>query len=115
MDNHSHQPFIERIPDLKFKYIGSFPADFIQNLPKISFAIINTALSEEVGKHWILTARLNRSYYYADSLAQSTTHYNFFGKKYQKKIHQPLQKMQNLGVFYAFFAAFQLFRFFQTN
>ena len=115
MDNHSRQPFIERIPDLKFKYIRSFPADFIPNLPKFSFAIINTAPSKEVGKHWILMARLNRNYYYAVSLARSITHYKFFGKKYQKIKHQPLQRMQNLGGFYAFFAALQLFKFFQTN
>ena len=28
MDNKSLQRIIERIPELKFKYIGSFPADF---------------------------------------------------------------------------------------
>ena len=115
MDNQSLQQIIERIPELKFKHIGSFPADFIPNLPKFSFAIINTASSKEVGEHWILIARLNRSYYYADSLARSVTHYKFLGKKYQKIIHRPLQKMQNLCGFYAIFAAFQLFKFFQTN
>ena len=69
MDNQSLQQIIERIPELKFKYIGSFPTDFIPNLPNLSFAIINTASSKEVGEHWILIARLNRNYYYADSLA----------------------------------------------
>ena len=112
MDNQSLQQIIERIPELKFKYIESFPADFIPNLPKLSFAIINTASSKE---HWILIARLNRNYYYADSLARSKTHYNVLGKKYQRIIHRPLQKMQNLCGFYAIFAAFQLFKFFQAN
>ena len=55
------QQIIESIPELKFKNIGSFPADFIPNLPKFSFAIINTASRKEVGEHWILIARLNRN------------------------------------------------------
>ena len=115
MDNHSLQQIIERIPELKFKYIGSFPADFIPILTKFSLAIINTALKKEVGEHWILIARINRNYYFADSLAQSIAHYKFLGKKYQKIIHWPLQKMQNLCGFYAIVAAFQLFKIFQTN
>ena len=85
MGNQSVQQITERIPELKFKYFGSFPADFIPNLPKLSFAIIKTASSEKVGEPWILIARLNRNYYYADSLARSITHYKFLGKKYQKK------------------------------
>ena len=79
MDNQSIQQIIERIPELKFKYIGSFPADFIPNLPKFSFEIINTASIKEVGEDWILIARLNRNYYYADCLARSITHYKFLG------------------------------------
>ena len=88
MDNQSlliNNQIFERIPELKFKYIGSFPADFIPNLPKFSFANINIASSKKVGEHWILIVRLNRNYYYADSLARSVTHYKFLGKKYQKK------------------------------
>ena len=115
MDNKSLQQINERIPELKFKYIGSFPADFIPNLPKLSFAINNTASSKEVGEHRILIARLTRNYYYADSLARSVTHYKFFCKNNQKLIPRPLQKMQSLCGFYTIFAAFQLFKFFQTN
>ena len=84
MDNQSLQEIIERISELKFNYIGSFPADFIPNLPKFCFAIINTASTKEVGEHWILIVRLNRSYYYADSLARSITHHKFLGKKVPK-------------------------------
>ena len=115
MDNKSLQQIVERNPELKFKYIGSFPADFIPILPKFSFAIINTASSKKVGEHWILIARLNRNYCYADSLARSVTHYKFLCIKYQKIIHRPLQKMLNFCGFYAIFAAFQLFKFFQMN
>ena len=41
MDNISLRDIIERIPELEFRYIGSYPADFVPNSPKFSFAIIN--------------------------------------------------------------------------
>ena len=109
MDNTSLRDIIERIPELKFRYIGSFPADFVPNLPKY------TSPSSEAGEHWIMIGRLNRNYYYADSLARSITHYKFLNKKYQKMIHRPLQKMENLCGFYTIYAAFHLFKFLQTN
>ena len=115
MDNQSLQQIFERIRELKFKYIGSFPEDLIPNSPKFSFAIISTASSKRVGEHWVLIARLSRKYYYADSLARSITNYEFLVKKYQQTIHQSLKKVQNLCGLYAIFAAFQLFKFFPTN
>ena len=115
MNNISLRDIVERTPELKFRYISSCPANFLPNLPKFSFAIINTSPSSEVGEHWILIGRFIRSYYYAESLAQSVTHYKFLNKKYQKMIHKPLQKMQNLCGFYTIYAAFHLFKFLQTN
>ena len=115
MDNTSLRDIIERIPELKFRYIGSFPADFVPNLPKFTFAIINTSPSSEAGEHWIMIGCLNRNYYYADSLARSITHYKFLNKKYQKMIQRPLQEMENLCGFYTIYAAFHLFKFLQTN
>ena len=115
MDNTSLRDIIERIPELKFRYIGSFPADFVPNLPKFTFAIINTSPSSEAGEHWIMIGRLNRNYYYADSLARSITHYKILNKKYQKMIQRPLQKMENLCGFYTNYAAFHLYKFLQTN
>ena len=115
MDNTSLRDIIERITELKFRYIGSFPADFVPNLPKFTFAIINTSPSSEAGEHWIMIGRLNRNYYYADSLARSITHYKFLNKKYQKMIQSPLQKMENLCGFYTIYAAFHLFKILQTN
>ena len=80
MNNTSLRDIIERIPEPKFRYIRSFPADFVQNLPKFTFAFINTSPSSEAGEHWIMIGRLNRNYYYADSLARSITHYIFLNK-----------------------------------
>ena len=108
MDNTSMRQIIERIPELKYRYNGSFPADCVPRLPTFSFAIINTSPSSEAGEHWIMIARLKRTYYYADSLARPITKYKFLNKK-------PVQKTDNLCGFYTIFAAFQLFKLFQTK
>ena len=114
MDNTSLKQIIERISELKYRFIGSFPADCVPRLPTFSFAIINTSPSSEAKEHWIMIARLNRTYYYADSLARPIRK-KFVNKKYQKMIQQPVQKTDNLCGFYTIFAAFQLFKFFQTK
>ena len=90
-------------------------SDCIPNLPTFSFAIINTSPSSEAGEHWIMIARLNRTYYYADSLACPIKKYKFLNKEYQKTIQHPVKKIGNLCGFYTIFAAFQLFKFFQTK
>ena len=115
MDNTSLRQIIERIPELKYRYIGSFPADCVPRLPTFSFAIINTSPSSEAGEHWIMIGRLNRTYYYADSLARAITNYKFLNQKYQKTIQQPVQKTDKLCEFYTIFAAFQLFKFCRTK
>ena len=70
MDNFSLLQIIERIPELRFKYVGSYPSDTVPQLKKNSFAIINSAPSNDRGEHWILIARLDKSYYFADSLGK---------------------------------------------
>ena len=96
MDNASLRQIVEGIPELKYRYNGSFPADCIPRLPTFSFAIINTSPSNEAGKHWIMIARLNRTYYYADSVARPSTKNKFLNKKYQKLIQQPVQQTDKL-------------------
>ena len=73
MDNTSLRQIIERIPELKHSYSGSFLAKCIQSLPTFRFAVINTSPSSEMGEHWIMIERLNRTYYYVYSLARPIT------------------------------------------
>ena len=42
MDIFALQQIINRIPLLKFRYLGSFPSDFVPILDNDTFAIINT-------------------------------------------------------------------------
>ena len=115
MDNTSLRQIIEFIPELKFRYIGSFPADCIPSLPIFSFAIIKSSPSSEAGEQWIMLAWLNRTYYYADFLDRQITQYNFLNKNCQKMIQRPLQKTDISCAFYTICEAFQLFRFLQTK
>ena len=47
MDNFLLLQIIERIPELRFKYMGSYPSDKVPRLTKYSFAIVNSAPSND--------------------------------------------------------------------
>ena len=49
MDNFALQHFINRIPLLKIRYLGSFPSDYVPTLDNDTFAIINTQPSNMQG------------------------------------------------------------------
>ena len=115
MDNFPLLQIIERIPELRFKYVGSYPSDTVLQLTKYSFAIINSAPSNDRGEHWIMIARLDKSYYFADSLGRKRSIYPFLTKKFRRMVPRKLQKTDNLCGFYAIYSAFLLFNLFQKN
>ena len=80
MDNFSLLQIIERIQELRFKYMGSYPSDTVPQLTKYSFAIIDSAPSNDRGENWIMIARLDKSYYFADSLVRKRSTYPFLTK-----------------------------------
>ena len=108
MDSVSLKQIIERIPELCYKYVGSFPCDKIPNLPTYSFAIINNQPSGFAGEYWIMVARTMDKFYYADSLGEK---YKFLDKKHRPMISSKLQKIENLCGFYTIYAAYELFKF----
>ena len=57
--------------------MGSFPSDTKPQLTKYSFAIINSAPSNDRGEHWIMIARLDKSYYFG----KKEINLPFFDKK----------------------------------
>ena len=48
---------IEKIPELRFMYMGSYSSDEAPQFTKYSFEIFNSAPSNERGEHWIMIAR----------------------------------------------------------
>ena len=109
-DNFSLLKIIERIPELRFKYMGSYPFDKVPQLTNFSYTIITSAPSNDRGEHWIMNARHDKSYYFADSLA-----YTFSTKKNWRMVPRKLQKTDNLCGFYTILSAFLLFKFYQRS
>ena len=56
MDNAALQQIINRIPLLKFWYIGLLPSDYVATLDIDTFDIINKQPSNMQGEHWIMIA-----------------------------------------------------------
>ena len=115
MDNFLLLQIIEKIPELRFKYMGSYPSDKVAQLTKYSFAIVNSAPIKDRGEHWIMIARLEKTYYFADSLSRKRTAYSSLTKIYRRMVPRKLQKTDNLCGFYAIYSAFLLFKFYQRN
>ena len=115
MDNTSPKQMADRTPSLKYRYIGSFPLDFVPNLPNDTFAIINTQLSNTPGEHWIMIAKFCHDMYFADSLGLSIKIYHFLKQKYSQMVRTRLQDHPRVCEFNTKYAAFQLFKFKQEE
>ena len=75
MDIFTLQQIINRIPLLKFRYLGSFRSDHFPTLDNFAiindtFAIINTQPSKMQSEHWIMIANFRHEMYFADSLGR---------------------------------------------
>ena len=110
MDNFALQQITNRIPLLKFRYLGSFPSDYVPTLDNDTLAIINTQPSKMQGEHWIMIANFRHEVYFADSLGCKG--YSFLNNQhYQQTIPAPLTSHQSVCGFYTIYAAFHLFKF----
>ena len=99
---------------LKFRYIGSFPLDYVPTLDNDNFAIINRQPSNMEGEHWIMIANFQHKLYFADSLGCKG--YNFLNNHHYKQMMPvPLQSHPSVCGFYAIYAAFHLFKFRQEE
>ena len=113
MDNKALQDVIGKIPGLKYKYLGSYPADYVPPLRESSFAIINTDRSDRLGSHWILIARKGNVFFYGDSLGQSLEMYRDIvidnHSKFVTLVSSQIQKTSSLCGFYCIYFAWAVF------
>ena len=70
MDNVSFQHIINRIPQLKYRYRGSFLFDYVPTSDNDTLANINTQPSKMQGERWIMIANSRQIFYFADSLGR---------------------------------------------
>lgn len=70
MDEVYLSTLINKIPRLKYKFGGIFPADkFPVMLPSNTFVIVNSENSTSSGQHWMVWSRIKDVYVFADPLA----------------------------------------------
>ena len=113
MENVALQNFINRNPLLKFRYLGSFPSDYVPTLDNDTIDIINTQPRNMQGEHWIMIANFQHDLYFAESLGREG--HNFLKQDYKQMMSAPLQSHPSVCVFYIIYAAFHLFKFRQEE
>ena len=109
MDNFALQQISNRIPLLKFRYLGSFPSDHVPTLDNDTFVVIKTQPSNMQGEHWIMIANFRHELYFADSLGRKKS--IFVNQHYKQMMPAPLQSHPCVCGFYTIYAAFHLFKF----
>ena len=105
-DNFSLQQLMNRIPELMYRYRGSFPSDYVPTLDNDTFAIINTQPSNMQGELWIMIAKSCQKLYFADPLGRNK--YILFQQHYEQMMPEPLQSQPSVCGFYTMYAAFHL-------
>ena len=115
IDKTSLKQIVNRIPFVKYRYIGSFPSDFVPNLPSDTFAIIITQPSNTPGEHWIMIAKFLRELYFANFLGLSINIYPFLKQNYSQMIRTRRQDHPSVCGFYTIYAAFLLSQFHQEE
>ena len=109
MDKFVLQQIISRIPLLNFRYLGSFPSDYVPTLDNDTFDIINTQPSNMQREHWIMIANFRHELYFADSLGCKG--YSFLNsQQYKQMMPAPLESHPSVCGFYTIYAAFHLFK-----
>lgn len=113
MDTDQIREIIYKIPCLKFKFVGCFPADMTpKQLDENRFFIVNTDRKGSVGTHWLLVARRNNKIYYGDSLGKNLKTYENIKLSYNLPVVQlaksRLQK-SNLCALYCIYFAYAVF------
>ena len=115
MDNTYLKQIVNRIYWLRYRYMGSCPSNFVPNLPKDTFAIINTQPSNTPGEHWIMIAKFHHELYLDDSLGLSINNYPFLKQNHNRTVRTRLQDRSSVCGFYTIYAAFHLFKFQQEE
>ena len=115
IDNTSIKQVVNRIPLLKYRHIGSFPSDFVPNLPNDTFAIMNTQPSNTPGEHWIMIANFHHELYFANFFGLCINNYAFLKQTYSPNVRTRPQDHPSVCCFYTIHAQFHLFKFQQEE
>ena len=104
VDNVSLQQAGNRIPLLKYRYRGTFPAVYVPTLGNDTSAIIYTQPGKMQGEHWLKNANSCQNLYFADSLGRKKS--SFLKQQYEQMMPEPLQSHPSVCGFYTICASF---------
>ena len=76
--------------------MGLYLSDTVPQLSEYFYAIFNSAPSNDREEHWIMIARLDKSYYFTDSLGKKRSTYPFLTKNFRRMVLRKLQKTDKL-------------------
>ena len=110
LDKSALQQMINRIPQLKFRYLCSFPSDYVPTLYNDTFAFIKTQLSTMQGGHWDMIANFRHELYFAHSLG-SKGYSCLNNQRYKQMMPALLQSHPSICGFFTIYAAFHIFQF----
>ena len=113
MDKIALQQIVNRIPLLRFRYLDSFPSDYVPTVDIDTFAIFNTQPSNMQGEHWIVIANFRHELFFAHSLGCKG--YSFLKQHYKRMMPAHLRSHPSVCGFYTIYAAFHLFKFRQKE
>ena len=113
IDNVSLQQIINRIPLLKYRYLGSLPSACVPSFDKDTFVIVKTQPSKLQGEHWIIDADSPHRMYFADFFDREK--YSIPKQHYKKTMPVSLQSLFSVCDFSLIYAASQFFKFRQEE
>ena len=108
-DNVSLQQLINRIPLIKYRYIGSFPSDYVPTHDNDSFATKNKQQSKLQCEHWKVIANACQKKKIANILGRKR--YTFLKQRCEQMVPEPLPSHPSVCVFCTIYAALNLFKF----
>ena len=111
VDNVSLQQIFNGILLLKYRYLGSFPSDYVPIHAAETFAVIKTQPSTMQGEDWITIATSRHKMHFADPLGRPS----FLTQQYKQMMPQPLQSQCSVCGFHTIYVAFHLFKFLEKE
>ena len=91
MDNLQIMEVINRCKQLKYRFRGIFPADFLSSLVLKNdnlVMILNASQSDQPGTHWLLFVQAGGQKFFADPLSKRLSEYPVVYKNMRRTIHE---------------------------
>ena len=94
IDIASLQQITNRVPLLKYRYLGPVSSDYVPAHHSEIFAVSNTQRNIMQAEHWIMIANSREKLYFAESFRREK--YTFLKQHYKQLMPEPVQRFRLL-------------------